>query len=145
MSDYKEQANSLREHADLIETSIELYGPSATRLLVYDLRNAADAIEALQAAEPTEKQVVDYCHKRCLVVLAADLFHELKASYGKMPKRGEWKTTDAFPHRVYCSNCFKTYVPNDRWQIWVDKPGEGGLERNYCPSCGAKMEAHDAN
>lgn len=50
MSDYKEQANSLREHADLIETSgIELYGPSATRLLVYDLRNAAAAIEDLQA------------------------------------------------------------------------------------------------
>ena len=49
MSDYKEQVNSLREHADLIETSIELYGPSATRLLVYDLRNAAAAIEALEA------------------------------------------------------------------------------------------------
>ena len=49
MSDYKERANSLREHADLIETSIELYGPSATRLLVYDLRNAAAAIEALEA------------------------------------------------------------------------------------------------
>ncbi len=52
MSDYKEQANSLREHADLIETSIELYGPSATRLLVYDLRNAAAAIEDLQAQLP---------------------------------------------------------------------------------------------
>lgn len=49
MRDYKEQVNSLREHADLIETSIELYGPSATRLLVYDLRNAAAAIEDLQA------------------------------------------------------------------------------------------------
>lgn len=49
MSDYKETVNSLREHADLIETSIELYGPSATRLLVYDLRNAAAAIEALEA------------------------------------------------------------------------------------------------
>ena len=47
MSDYKEQVNSLREHAGLIETSIELYGPSATRLLVYDLRNAAAAIEEL--------------------------------------------------------------------------------------------------
>ena len=52
MSDYKEQANSLREHADLIETSIELYGPSATRLLVYDLRNAAATIESLQAQLP---------------------------------------------------------------------------------------------
>ena len=48
MSDYKERVNSLREHADLIEKSgAEVYGPSATRLLVYDLRNAAAAIEEL--------------------------------------------------------------------------------------------------
>ena len=51
MTDYTERVNALREHADLIETSIELYGPSATRLLVYDLRNAAAAIEALQAEQ----------------------------------------------------------------------------------------------
>lgn len=58
MSDYKEQVNSLREHADLIETSgTELYGPSAARLLVYDLRNAADAIEELQAE--VERLVAD--------------------------------------------------------------------------------------
>ena len=49
MTDYTERVNALREHADLIETSIELYGPSATRLLVYDLRNAAAAIEELWA------------------------------------------------------------------------------------------------
>ena len=50
MSDYKENVNSLRGHADLIEKSgADVYGPSATRLLVYDLRNAAAAIEALQA------------------------------------------------------------------------------------------------
>lgn len=69
----------------------------------------------------------------------SDAADAIEAMQAQMPKRGEWKTTDAFPHRVYCSNCFRTYVPSDRWQIWVDKPGEGGLERNYCPSCGAKM------
>ena len=68
----------------------------------------------------------------------------IEALQAQLPKRGKWKTTDAFPHRVYCSNCFRTYVPNDRWQIWVDKPGEGGLERNYCPSCGAKMNDSNA-
>lgn len=55
-------------------------------------------------------------------------------------RRGRWLKTDAFPHRVYCSECYKTYVPNDNWQIWQDKPGEGGLQRTYCPACGAKME-----
>lgn len=49
---------------------------------------------------------------------------------------GEWLRTGAFPHRVYCSNCYKTYVPNDRWQIWID----GDLPRDYCPNCGAKMD-----
>ena len=63
MSDYKEQANSLREHADLIETSIELYGPSATRLLVYDLRNAAAAIEELQAEIRESMQKCAECSK----------------------------------------------------------------------------------
>lgn len=75
--------------------------------------------------------------------LMDDAAAAIEALQAQLPKRGEWKTTEAFPHRVYCSNCFRTYVPNDRWQIWVDKPGEGGLERNYCPSCGAKMEVQD--
>lgn len=52
----------------------------------------------------------------------------------------EWLITDAFPHRVYCSACYCTYVPNANWQIWVDKQGECGLPRKYCPNCGAKME-----
>jgi len=49
---------------------------------------------------------------------------------------GKWMKTDAFPHRVYCSNCFKTIVPNEEYAFW----SEGIMPRNYCPSCGAKME-----
>ena len=65
------------------------------------MADAADSIEALQAKEPTEKQVVDYCHKRCLVVIGEGLFHELKASCGKMPKRGEI---------VRCGECAHCYA-----------------------------------
>lgn len=53
---------------------------------------------------------------------------------------GRWDTTDAFPHHVYCTACNMTYIPNDRWQVWQDKYGEGGLPRAYCPNCGAKMD-----
>jgi len=53
--------------------------------------------------------------------------------------RGRWLVTDAYPHNVYCSECYKTYV-QDHWQIWQDKPGDGGIERNYCPHCGARMD-----
>ena len=48
--------------------------------------------------------------------------------------RGEWIVTDAYPHRVYCSLCYKTNVPNE----------ESLFERNeypkFCMWCGAKME-----
>ena len=62
MTDYTELVNSLREHADLIKASgTEVYGPSATRLLVYDLRNTAAAIEELEAEvkrlEPKERKL----------------------------------------------------------------------------------------
>lgn len=115
---------------------------------------SASAIEDLQA-ELEKKRTADCWGCKCEKLEQSDRLQKrgkpvLLAALPmngceQLPKRGEWKTTDAFPHRVYCSNCFRTYVPNDRWQIWVDKPGEGGLERNYCPSCGAKMEAQDGN
>ena len=55
-------------------------------------------------------------------------------------RHGRWCTTDAFPHRVYCSVCHKTYIPNYHWQVWQDEYGEGGLPRDYCPNCGAIMD-----
>ena len=109
-------------------------------------RDAIDRMEeALQAAEPTEKQVVDYCHKRCLVVLEADLFQELKASYGKMPKLGEWvhgreigkewvyDHWDTYFEDWRCSNCGVVFKQES-------KP-----KYHYCPNCGAKMEVRDAD
>lgn len=115
MTDYKELVERLRaEQFTLEELSIIL-------------PKAAAAIEALQAAEPTERQVVDYCHKRCLVVLEADLFHELKASYGKMPKRGEWLPPNEHRPMWECSRC--------GW--YVDEGGRKDF--TYCPNCGAKM------
>ena len=97
------------------------------------MTDAADAIEALQAEEPTEKQVVEYCNKRCFVVLGADLFHELKASYGKLPKRGKWVREmnvydEPFYHCSACGECFDSNR-DDAYGIF-----------KHCPNCGAKME-----
>ena len=128
MSDYKEQVNSLREHADLIETSIELYGPSATRLLVYDLRNAAAAIEDM-AKHITEM------HER-VTVLQIERGHletevkELRSLNNEnlLPKLGEWELIDgAEPMRWGCSRC--------KYLSWETS--------NYCPRCGAKMEVQE--
>ena len=120
MSDHKETVNSLREHADLIETSIELYGPSAIRLLVYDLRNAAAAIEALQAdVKRLELENEDY-------------EYTIRERYDE-PKRGEWIKLDMHKgmEQYKCSVCgAESYVPGCM----------GEPLYAYCPMCGAKME-----
>lgn len=51
---------------------------------------------------------------------------------------GHWEITDAYPHRVYCSNCYKTFA-HTHWSAWED----GSLPRKYCPNCGAKMEVEE--
>lgn len=111
-------------------------------------RDAAAAIEELQAENETLHQHIQDLNEafRAESKRRQELENE-PLQVGKAgnkytlnePKRGEWMLTDAFPHRVFCSKCYKTYVPNDRWQIWVDNE----LPRNYCPNCGAKMEVQD--
>ena len=71
------------------------------------------------------------CSYERMMSEAADAIEEL------MPKRGKWMTTDAFPHRIYCSVCYKTYLANADWKFWAD----GCIPRNYCPNCGANMES----
>lgn len=52
--------------------------------------------------------------------------------------QGNWLITDAWPHNVYCSNCYETYAQAD-WEIWKD----GSLPRAFCPTCGAQMKSED--
>lgn len=55
--------------------------------------------------------------------------------------RGRWLITDAYPHNVYCSQCYKTFAQT-HWAVWED----GTLPRNFCPNCGADMrEMGDSN
>lgn len=50
-------------------------------------------------------------------------------------RHGRWMTTDAYPHHLYCSVCYKTYAKNAKWVNELDLP------TNYCPNCGARMDA----
>lgn len=50
---------------------------------------------------------------------------------------GKWIRGRAYPHHIFCSNCYRTYVPNDETEMWKDQTR---LPRNYCPECGAKMD-----
>lgn len=49
-------------------------------------------------------------------------------------KHGRWLRTDAYPHRIYCSSCFMTFIRNDEFLCLDDIP------HNYCPNCGARMD-----
>lgn len=51
-------------------------------------------------------------------------------------RHGWWQITDAYPHNVYCSECHKRFAQT-HWAVWED----GSLPREYCPNCGAKMDA----
>lgn len=48
-------------------------------------------------------------------------------------RHGRWLTTDAYPHHLYCSVCYKTYAKNAKWVNELDLP------TNFCPNCGAQM------
>lgn len=52
-------------------------------------------------------------------------------------RHGRWMTTDAYPHHLYCSVCYKTYAKNAKWVNELDLP------TNYCPNCGARMDKED--
>ena len=54
---------------------------------------------------------------------------------------GYWLKTDAYPHRVYCSVCYKTYVTNE--EIIHGRSHHNYCyctEAEFCPHCGAKMK-----
>lgn len=61
----------------------------------------------------------------------------LRRSDVELVEHGHWKETDAYPHRVYCSKCFITFVSNLDWLM-----SNGGPIRNAerCPHCGAYMD-----
>lgn len=50
---------------------------------------------------------------------------------------GHWRRGKSYPHNIYCSNCYRTYVPDDELEMWKDWTR---LPRKYCPECGAKMD-----
>ena len=98
------------------------------------LHAAADALEA------ADKRIAELSLDNKMLKNAIDadkgvMLDRIRFLEAQLPREGEWLRTDAFPHRIYCSVCYKTYVPNDRWQIWVDDE----LPRKYCPNCGSRM------
>ena len=88
--------------------------------------------KAIADAEPTEEQVKEYCHKRCLVIVTSELFNEIKARWSAEPvKHGHW-VIDMHGNWA-CSLC-----GNDPYH-------DNMKNMNYCPNCGAKMDVETGN
>lgn len=106
----------------------------------YIPREEIDSLPTVDA-EPTEEQVKEYCRKRCLVVVDSALFNEMKARWGRdNTKHGHWISACQtkfdklfFPQMFKCSIC-GNYLD-------FDGINAGRGDTNYCPTCGAKMDA----
>ena len=49
-------------------------------------------------------------------------------------RRGKWLRTTCSPHRIFCSECYGTFIPDDEVKRLKDVP------HRFCPKCGATME-----
>lgn len=85
---------------------------------------AMDAILGLTIADPAVAQYADAVCYHLQNLPSADVVEV---------RHGRWLTTDAYPHHLYCSVCYKTYAKNAKWVNELDLP------TNYCPNCGARM------
>ncbi len=61
-------------------------------------------------------------------------------------RHGRWLRGSAYPHHIFCSVCYATYIPNDEIPLWKSE-SYFNVPRNYCPYCGAKMDGggYDGN
>ena len=88
-------------------------------------------IEKAVALEALSKSGVT-CNMRAHKIVAS-----IQAADVVEVRHGRWMTTDAYPHHLYCSVCYKTYAKNAKWVNELDLP------TNYCPNCGARMGKED--
>lgn len=53
-------------------------------------------------------------------------------------RHGKLLRTEAYPHKLYCGECYNTLIPNDEAveQNWTLKP-------KYCMYCGAKLDKEE--
>ena len=88
--------------------------------------------------------LIDDIRKHSESYFADDFAHEWvdkqPSADVKPIRHGHWIRGSSYPHHVFCSICYATYVPNDEWDIWkTDGSDCFRLQRNFCPYCGADM------
>lgn len=95
-------------------------------------QTAADLLDNLVGmVEDTQENDYDAALKMGIEALKA---------HAQPVRHGHWIRGSGYPHHIFCSICYATYVPNDEWDIWkTDGSDCFRLQRNFCPYCGADM------
>ena len=111
----------------LYRSTIKDYGEILKYTFVMDIIDNAPTVE------PETKVVINVTFNKEQM---EELVEKAKADILAQIERpqGEWKITEAYPHKVYCSVCYKTFA-DSKWEVWKD----GSLPRAFCPNCGARM------
>lgn len=92
----------------------------------------ADALKKVIYFE-TNHLGIDF-HKSKLIGIAIDNAPTIEA---EPIRHGKLLRTEAYPHRLYCSECFMTLIPNE--EICFEK----NKFPKYCMWCGAKLDMED--
>ena len=135
MTDYTELVKALRycSHDGLVKCNECKYGGKEWPVGCEDemMRDAADAIEALQAEQKKtvtqifgeeQQEWEEYC---------TGLMNRIKELKAQLLKRGEW-VLQASGQDCKCSVCESYWIPfGDEYDY------------KFCPNCGAKMEVQD--
>lgn len=72
-----------------------------------------------------------------VIVVRADDIENAPAVDAEPVRHGHWLRTDAYPHHVYCSCCYNTFVTNEELMERYKIPN------NFCSNCGARMDAEE--
>lgn len=99
-----------------------------------------DREETIKIVVETAVEIFD-CHTTVPLLKFANKIRTIPTADVVKVKHGEWLKTDAYPHRIFCSLCYKTYVTNEEviQGRSFNRPAYC-TEAEYCPHCGAKMD-----
>ena len=96
----------------------------------------AAALDICQKEYEERLRMADYCGDTVAWNIGGAIKNIPAADVAPV-RHGRWMTTDAYPHHLYCSVCYKTYAKNAKWVNELDLP------TNYCPNCGTRMDKED--